>query len=170
MSIHNSKQVLVFWLIAGLGIYLLNALWSAIFIVSVPMDPNWCTDSVEYSSGEHGTEWQCVEFKDELEQRKYFHNQKMRQRNEYWVYGMIAFGGLLGLTVFYTGPKWRGDDVDSEDFILSIVVGATAALVAPLILGWLLPAPANWFPSEITEIANMKQEEALRRLRESVNR
>lgn len=169
MSSNNPKHLLVFVSAAGVSIYLLNALWSAMFIVAVPMDDNWCSDAVEHRSGEYKSEWRCVEFKNDLERQKYYHNRRMRQRNTYWVYGMVIFGGVLGVVMFHVLPRWRGRDTNVEGFIISIMLGMFVAIVVPNILSWILPAPVEWFPSEITEIAKTRQEEALRRLQEIVN-
>jgi len=55
---------------------------------------------------EEKTEYR-LEFKNWLEKLKYEHNVRMRDRNRYWLYGLLIAGGLIGLSVFYIVPKWR---------------------------------------------------------------
>lgn len=63
--------------IAGLAFYLASAVWSALFIVALPQDPDWCKDAMEFEG--------CVEFKNTFEKLKYDHNREMVDRNSYWV-------------------------------------------------------------------------------------
>lgn len=173
MSVNRPGHIVIFAIILGLIAYLASALWSAIFIVPLPMDEDAITDAVERKTvqdryGNVQTEWRAIEFKNTLERLKYDHNVSMRDRNRYWVYGMLFVGGLIGLFVFYVVPKWR-NTLPAESDTSGIAVGGFSlglgvVLIVPLLLAWLLPAPVKWFPKEIVNIADVRQKAALSRL------
>lgn len=174
MSLNKPAHVIAYTIFLGIVAYLATALWSAIFIVSLPMDEDAITDAIEIETGEdrYGgveTEWRPTEFKNTLEELKYYHNVRMRDRNRYWVYGKLIVGGLLGLFVFYIIPKWRNtleDQHDTSGIALgSAVLGVLVVLIVPLGLSWILPPPVRWFPQEIVSIAETREKEALTRLK-----
>jgi len=75
MSLNKPAHVITFAIALGLITYLASALWSAIFIVSLPMDKDAITDAIEIETGEdrYGgmkTEWRPTGFKNSLEQLK----------------------------------------------------------------------------------------------------
>ena len=128
MSLNKPSHVIAFVISLGIVAFLASALWSAVFIVSVPMDECAIVDAIEVETGEdrYGgvqTEWRPTEFKDTLEELKYYHNVRMRDRNRYWVYGNLVVGGLLGLFVFYIIPKWR-NTLEHQYDTSGIVVGS----------------------------------------------
>ncbi len=43
--------------------------------------------------------------------------------------------------------------------------GVLVVLIVPMVFSWVLPAPAKWFPKEIRNIAEIRQQEALSRLK-----
>ena len=97
MSINKLKNVIGFAIALGLIAYLASALWSAIFIISLPMDQDAITDWVEVETGENRfsgtqTELEPTGFKNTLEELKYYHNVRMQDRNRYWVYGQLTIG------------------------------------------------------------------------------
>lgn len=173
MSLNKPAHMIGFVIVLGFVAYLTSALWSAIFIVSLPMDDDAITDAIEIETGEdrYGgveTEWRPIEFKNSLEELKYYHNVQMRDRNGYWVYGQLIVGGLIGLFVFYIVPKWR-NTLETQHDTTGIAVGGAfigvlVVLIVPSIIGWALPAPVKWFPQEIVDIAETRQKEALNRL------
>lgn len=173
MSINKLSHVIVFVIILGLFAYFASALWSAIFIVSLPMDKDAIVDAIEIGITEDhygGTKTQYhLEFKNLLEKLKYDHNVQMRGRNRYWVYSELILGGLIGLFVFYIVPKWRQTlDIkqDPTELVVGgIIMGVLVVLIIPMVLSWVLPAPAKWFPKEIRNIAEIRQQEALSRLK-----
>lgn len=172
MSINKLSHVIVFAIILSLFAYFASALWSAIFIVSLPMDKDAIVDAIEIGITEDhygGTKTQYhLEFKNELEKLKYDHNVQMRGRNRYWLYSELILGGLIGLFVFYIVPKWRQTlDIKQDEagiVISGIILGVLAVLIIPMVFSWVLPAPAKWFPKEIRDIAKIRQKEALSRL------
>ncbi len=102
--------------------------------------------------------------KDHAAEIKHYHNQRMIERNKYWVYGTLVLGGLSGVLAFHTVPKWCGQRTSSNTFGGGVALGATAAFLGPLVLSWLLPAPIHWFPQEFAEIHEVRQDAALREL------
>jgi RsiW-degrading membrane proteinase PrsW (M82 family) len=174
MSLNKPIHVIAFAVVLGIIAYLASAVWSALFIVSLPMDEDAITDAVELESGEdrYGnpeTEWVPIEFKNSLEELKYYHNVKMRDRNGRWVVGQTIAGGFLGLLVFFIVPKLRGNPEQQRDAtgdaIGSVFLGIVVVLLVPLVLSWLLPPPAKWFPRKIVSIAETNREEALTHLK-----
>ena len=174
MSLNKLAHVIAFAVSLGIVAFLASALWSAIFIVSLPMDEDAITDAIEIETGEgrYGgvqTEWHPIAFKNSLEELKYYHNVRMRERNRYWVYGQLIVGGLFGLFVFYIVPKWRNtlDPQNDTSGIAfgGVLLGVLVVLIVPLVLSWILPAPIKWFPQEIVEIAQTREKEALTHLK-----
>ena len=164
MNIEDKRQIAVFLLGASFAFYLLGAVWSAIFIVALPQDPDWCQDVVEIQTGENSYEERCVAFKDHAAEMKHYHNQRMIGRNKYWLYATAVLGGLLGALAFHTVPGWRGDHTSSNTFGGGVAIGAIAAFLGPLVLGWILPPPIRWFPQEFVEIHDARQDAALQEL------
>ena len=173
MSINNITHAISFAIVFGFFAYLTSALWSAIFIVSLPMDADAVSDSIEIETIDetHGGvryEWLPTEFKNSLEELKYHHNVRMLNRNRYWVYGQLIIGGFIGLIVFYIVPKMRGtletEYEKSGIACASIFFSALVVLLGQSFFSWILPAPAKWFPQRIVDIAESREREALTRL------
>ena len=72
MSLKKPANVIVFAIVLGLIAYLASAFWSAIFIVSLPMAEDAVVDAIEIQTGEDDYEWRPVEFKNSLEELKYY--------------------------------------------------------------------------------------------------
>lgn len=114
MSLNKPWHLAVFAFGLGIFVYLASALWSAVFIVALPQPPDAIVDSypLERESGgryneQVTTEWVPIEFKNTLEEVKYYHNVRMRDRNQYWLHSMLAFGAFAGLCAFFLIPRWR---------------------------------------------------------------
>jgi len=173
MSINKPVHVIIFAIVLGFFSFLASATWSAIFIVSLPMAEDAIIDAVEIETGEdrYGTiqtEWWPIEFKNSLEELKYYHNLQMLDRNRYWLYGQLILGGLLSLCAFYIIPKWR-NTLDPEDssrvVVTSVFLGVLTVLIMPFVFGRVLPAPVKWFPQEIIDIAELRENEVLNQLK-----
>ncbi|MCG8345123.1 MAG: hypothetical protein MI685_08200 [Chlorobiales bacterium] len=174
MSPNKPAHIVAFAVSLGIFAYLASALWSAIFIVPLPMEKDAIIDSIEIETGEdrYGgiqTEWHPIEFKNTLEELKYYHNLQMRDRNRYWLYGELIVGGLIGLFVFYIIPKRRNildNPYDTSGTAFGgIFLGILTVLIVPFVLSWVLPPPVKWFPQEIARIAEMREKDALSRLK-----
>jgi len=160
MSINKLSHVIVFAIILSLFAYFASALWSAIFIVSLPMDKDAIVDAVKIGETEYH-----LEFKNCLAKLKYDHNVRMRDRNRYWIYGELVVGGLIGLFVFYFVPRWRNTLDIKQDMsgVIGggVVLGVLVVLIVPMVFSWVLPAPVKWLPKNIVEIAESRQKDVL---------
>lgn len=169
MSLDKPIHLIVFAVLVGVVAYFSSALWSAIFIVSLPMDADAIIDSVEVETGENESKWYPTEFKNSLEEGKYYHNRRMRDRNRYWVFGQLIIGGLVGVFAFYVVPKWRSKldgRYEPPAFVIGgIIVGVLTVLMIPFLLRCVLPAPIHWFPQELVNISESREREALERLK-----
>lgn len=169
MSINKLSHVIVFAIILSLFAYFASALWSAIFIVSLPMDKDAIVDAVEIGETKDrygGTKTKYrLEFKNCLAKLKYDHNVRMRDRNRYWIYGELVVGGLIGLFVFYFVPRWRNTLDIKQDMsgVIGggVVLGVLVVLIVPMVFSWVLPAPVKWLPKNIVEIAESRQKDVL---------
>jgi len=137
MSSNSIKHLVLFAVIFGTLIYLLSALWSALFIVHIPMD-----NSTETFTA----------YEETLENLKYSHNMEMQRLNGWWVKGSLVFSGVIGLLVFFWIPKWIGKLEEKDDnfghAFAGFITGIAVALIFPFILGIMLPAPYKCqFPS-----------------------
>lgn len=178
MSENKPWHLAVFACCLGTIVYVATALWSALFIVDLPMETDavLAADPIEREAGRYDqqvyTEYVPTEFKNTLEELKYHHNLGMLERNRYWFYAKLIFGAMAGYVAFCLLPRWRhspglqggvpGTAVGAAFF------GAFAALIIPMALGWLLPAPAEWFPQQIREIADLRQRQTLSQLEQVV--
>lgn len=175
MSLNKLWHVAAFAGCLGLVVYLANGLWSAFVAVDLPHEPGAVVDYVEFEhEGESGrytphtmTEAVPVRFSSTLEELKYHHNVGMHERNRYRIYGTMAFGALAGILAFALIPRWRGLRYHADyaggaaSWIVGAWIGAFFALVVPVVLGWVLPAPADLFPRQIREAADQRRAEAL---------
>lgn len=174
MSENKPWHLVVFACCLGGVIYLASAVWSALFIIDLPQAPDAVLGVVETTreGGRYGqwveTEVMPVAFSSTLEELKYHHNVRMLERNRYWFYGTLLFGALAGYVAFSLIPRWRARAGVQSDpptsSISSAFFGAFVAAVFPMVLGWILPAPAEWFPRQIGELADARQSEALAKL------
>lgn len=169
MSLDRPIHLIAFAATVGVITYLTSALWSAIFIVPMPLDADAITDSVEVQTGENESKWYATGFKNSLEEAKYYHNRNMRERNRYWVYGQLLVGAALGILAFYVVPKWRtalNPRYEPPAFVIGgVFIGVLSVLFVPFLLSLVLPAPVKWFPQEIIDISESRERDALERLK-----
>jgi len=166
MNIDNTRHLISYLLASGLLAYLLSVMLSAIFIIGLDMDDNWCEIPIEVRDGE----WRCVGFKNNLEERKYDHNSDMRDRNEKLI--ILEFVLFLGITylVFHFIPKWRERRHHSaldltHTFIPLGVLTFGVSMVMPYIFDFILPPPTEWFPDIFVEIRETQREAILLELK-----
>ena len=166
MNIDNTRHLISYLLASGLLAYLLLVMLSAIFIIPLEMDDNWCEIPIEVRDGE----WRCVGFKNNLEERKYDHNSDMRDRNEKLI--ILEFVLFLGITylVFHFIPKWRERRHHSaldltHTFIPLGVLTFGVSMVMPYIFDFILPPPTEWFPDIFVEIRETQREAILLELK-----
>ena len=176
MSENKTWHLAVFACCLGIVLYVATALWSALFIVDLPHDGDAVLDTVpiEREAGRYDqqayTEHVPTKFKSTLEELKYQYNVGMLARNRYWFYATLIFGAIAGYVAFCLLPRWRRSPELRGDAPSTAAgaafFGAFVALVVPMVLGWLLPAPAEWFPQKIRVIADLRQTEALSQLQQ----
>jgi hypothetical protein len=166
MNTRNPRHVLAFAFLVGVFFYLAGAVWSAYFIIALPQAEGWCKDWVEPHPDAGGSGFSgCVGFKNDVEESKYYHNKQMLARNTKWIYATIGAAILLSLLLFWYFPnRIHHRQVPRDAFVTATVLGFIAALIVPMILSWMLPAPSTWFPKFIVEAAQQREADALRRI------
>jgi hypothetical protein len=166
MNTRNPRHVLAFAFLVGVFFYLAGAVWSAYFIISLPQAEGLCKDWVEPHPDAGGSGFSgCVGFKNDVEASKYYHNKQMLARNTKWIYATIGAAILLSLLLFWYFPnRIHYRQVPRDAFVTDTVLGFIAALIVPMILSWVLPAPSTWFPTFIVEAAQQREADALRRI------
>jgi hypothetical protein len=113
MKLTNRNTVL-FLIIGGFFFYLLGAVLSSLFIVSIPMDEDWCKRGEKILVAEDQYEFFCVEFKNELQEEIYYHNKRMAERNGRLIWGKLGFGYAICLFIFLIIPKWKGIHIKTK--------------------------------------------------------
>ena len=162
MDITRARNLVLFLVVAGFTFYVVNALWSAFFITALPQDSDWCRDWITPEEGAPSSPGMCLKFKNEIEEAKHFHNRRMLDRNRRWVYGTIGVGIVIAWLSFYVVPRWRHLHPDIlRVAVTSVLLGFASAVIVPMILSWLLPAPYKWFPRAITDAALAREQQAL---------
>ena len=164
MNFNDKRHTWAFAIAGAIFFYALGAATSALFIIALPQDPDWCVDVIEIQTDEDSFEESCVVFKDEAAQLKHYHNLQMRQRNKYRLYFTVVFGALLGALLFHVLPRLRSRATAPNSLGRGLALGAVVAFLGPMVLGWLLPPPIDWFPRELAEIHAARQVAALRDL------
>lgn len=149
--------------ILGSAAYLLMATLSAFFIAAVPQARDWCRDFYERVDQDDQVVSTCVSFKNDFEERKYHHNLEMLSRNKTLLWLNIGIWSIVGFVVFHLVPTWKG--LPTVGALGAAGIGATTALLVPIALSWILPAPVEWFPDVLREIHDAQVDAALRRLR-----
>lgn len=173
MNINKPTHIIPFVLMIGFLFYLLSAMLSAIFIVAVPMDRDAVTEfsEVEVDTGSESTRTNLVPvgFKNSFEEVKHYHNMAMLEKNRKFLYAQLLLGGLVGFFFFHVIPKWQGkldDHLETVGLAIgSFALGAATVLFMPAIFGRVLPPPVNWFPPEFKEISELRERDAIARLR-----
>jgi hypothetical protein len=154
-------------LIAGFLAFVFNAALAAIFVISVEMDGDACLVLEEFETGPDTYESICTQFKNSLQEEKYHHNHRMLKRNKYITYVNIALFLAITIHLFHLIPKWqRKPDFDSEDITKIVGLGLVVSIVLPLIFGFVLPPPIEWFPDIFREIRYRQVDSVLRELEE----
>lgn len=86
----------------------------------------------------------------------------MADRHRSIFISLIVFGIVVSYFFFYYIPKLKGVKLDSQDTFAILIAGFFTATLAPLIFGWILPPPIEWFPSVFREINESQAREILR--------
>ena len=168
MSLSEKSHIIVFAIVLGSVAYLADVLWAAIFLVPLPNDEDAVVHWIEIQTGANSYKSHPGEFKNSIEELKYYNNVQMVERNTYWLGGLAIVGGAIGLFAFYVVPKCRnnlGLERDNATIAISgIVIGVLVVVITPVIIARFLPASDKWFPKVIVEYRDMREKEALERL------
>ncbi len=161
MDLQRLKPVLTFLAVGGFAFFLASAVWNVYFVPSVPMDRDWCRDWVDLRGQDNPSGFSgCVEFKNDLEASKYYHNRRMIDRNKWWMYGCIAAGGVIAVALFCIRPKTKERFRHPRHLVLALVYGLLVATVIPRVYSAVLPAPYKWFPEFLKQAAMERQRDA----------
>lgn len=175
MIFDHPKQVVAIALFIGIIAYLASALWCANFLVILPQAEDAIVDYVEIqtidSHGDQQIKYHPIQFKNTLEELKYYHNERMVKKHRHFNIAELIAGGLLGACVFFSIAKLR-NNIDSHSKSLEIagggaLIGFFAVLIISSLLSIILPAPAKWFPHTIAEIREKHENETLKQLKVS---
>lgn len=144
MNYNNKKHLFAYFIFAGMLMYLLHAALQSVFIISLPMEEGWAVETVQTDEREYITE-----FKNELEQAKYYHNTDMLKRNKYLMFGEFLFVFGISYLVFHLIPKWKNILNNESGLAVFFTIGIISFIVlfiAPLVFSIILPTPSEWFP------------------------
>lgn len=165
MYFDNLKHIIPFLIIGGFLLYIIAATISSFLIIVLPLGEDWCLDGDYLQVSEDEYEYVCFEFKNELEEFKYYHNMEMAKRNKYVYIISFLIAYLLTSFCFCFIPKWR-NKISKEVFRKNLLISAGVALaitfLGPLLFGFILPPPAEWFPSIFRDMHNEKVDNLLR--------
>lgn len=171
MDYHNKKQVILYIFIVGFLLFCIRAGLNSYYVIKVPHEDNWCKKWVEIPVGENKEEYRCVEFKNEIEKMKYYHNRTQQEHNENIYWGITIFGAIITILTFHYIPKWKNikyknktEKNDKIEAIIIIIVATTG--VAPLIYHYILPPPIEWFPDIFRRIHEQRVNEAMEIIKE----
>lgn len=167
MSWRSRKQVTMYIMVSGCCAYVLSVALSAIFIVALPMAPDWCRGWHEYETGPTQTREVCMSFKNEFEQSKYYHNLDMVKRNKMIVYGGMVFWFGVTALLFHLIPAWKGlhNSGLGDSFVALVAMSLVTAVLVPWILSAILPPPNEWFPQVFRDMNDAQVQAALKGLR-----
>ena len=164
---------LLYLVFAGLLFFLVSVTFDFIFIPMLDMPGDWCKKWDEQRLG-YQTVDDCVEFKTELDELKYHHNQKMEKRQTTKVQGLFLSAALLTFLMMLLSPgKFIETKITLKNYTgavaIAIFYGVIIGFLLPIALEAMLPAPDEWLPDEFFEIKQARIEWVLKRIQETLN-
>ena len=155
-------------LFGGLFFYLVSITFDFIFIPMLDMPEDFCEEWVERKI-RYKTHRECVEFTDEVLKLKYRHNQKMEERTSNKMLAIFLLASLLTFSIMLLSPPALIEQkVTFENYTgamaIAIFYGVIIGFLLPTIFQALLPAPAEWLPSEFLEIQQARTELILKEI------
>ena len=174
MNIRNPFHVGGYFLLIGLMLWLILAVSQGIFLPSVPQAQDYCSrwvpipDGVDAPERLAGSSHRCVEFRNTLEQLKYYHNLRMVKRNRIVLYVTMGAGIMTSFLLFYAIPKWRKRKYfqGSYSYASGIIGLGMLAAFSPILYGFVLPPPSKWFPDKIVKYIDSKETKEIHNLQE----
>ena len=98
---------------------------------------------------------ECVSFKNNLEKLKYEQNQAMVSRNDILLFVRFLIAIVTTGMLFHYIPKWKEKDtekIDGDSIFGILLISFIVSVIAPLVFGWILPPPIEWFPQVFRDI------------------
>jgi hypothetical protein len=146
-SISKTKTALLL-VLGGVFFYIFGAVLSTLFFPIAPLAEDWCLDGEGVRVGPGSYRFECLEFRNKLEEAKFQHNRSIPLRMRF----LVGVEFLLGFSVvslfFYFVPERSGESKKAgPDFLLWLsLLAFLMTVVIPMLLGWLLPPPVGWIP------------------------
>ena len=164
---------LLYVVFAGLFFFLVSISFNFIFIPTLDMPGDWCEKWDEKRIGYRAVK-DCVEFKTELDELKYHHNQEMEKRQTAKLHGLFLSATLLTFLVMLLSPgKFIDRKITLENYTGAVAVavfyGVIIGFLLPVALEAMLPVPEEWVPAEFFEIKQARIEWVLKKIQESLN-
>ena len=159
---------LLYLVFAGLFFFLVSITFDFIFIPTLDMPGDWCEEWEAKRIG-YQTVDECVEFKTELDELKYHHNQKMEKRQTTKVHGLFIFATLLTFLIMLISPgKFIDQKITLKNYTgavaIAVFYGVIIGFLLPVALEAMLPPPKDWLPSEFYEIKRARIEYVLKEI------
>jgi hypothetical protein len=145
----------------------------SLFVISVPLDDDWCFDMREIQTGEDEYSFECFEFKNEFEEAKYNHNVKSSDINFYIYLGGFILNVFLIYLIFHKLPQRINKNEEyrqlNENEIFEFIMMTFAIiLIAPWVFSFLLPPPVEWFPDFFRTYNEVKTKEVIDLLKSKI--
>ena len=161
---------LTYVLLGGLFFYLVSVTFDLVFIPRLDMVGPWCEKWVERKIG-YRSQSECVQFPDKLQELKYRHNQKMKERFTHKMFGIFLLASILTFFLMLLNPYLFFDqkitlETCSGAIAVAVFYGVIIGFLLPNVLQALLPPPSEWLPNEFFEIQQARKEMILRELGE----
>jgi hypothetical protein len=164
---------LLYLVFTGLFFFLISTTFDFIFIPILDMPGDWCKKWDEKRIG-YQTVDDCVEFKTELDELKYHHNQKMEKRQTTKVHGLFISATLLTFLIMLLSPgKVIEHEITLKNYTgavaIAVFYGVIIGFLLPIALEAMLPAPEGWVPDEFFEIKQARIEWVLKEIQETLS-
>jgi hypothetical protein len=155
-------------LLGGLFFYLVSITFDLVFVPMLEMPENFCEKWIERKIT-YRSQKQCVQFTDEVQKLKYRHNQKMEKRRASKILSLFLIASMLTFSIMLLSPHTFIDQkITFENYTgamtTAIFYGVIIGFLLPTVFQALLPAPAEWLPSEFFEIQKARTELILREI------
>lgn len=159
---------LLYLIFAGLFFFLVSLTFDLIFIPKLDMPGDWCKEWEQKKIG-YQTMDECVEFKTDLDELKYHHNQKMEKRQAAKGHGLFLSATLLTFLIMVLSPgKFVEHNITFKNYTgavaIAVFYGVIIGYLLPVALEAMLPPPKEWLPNEFYEIRQARIEYVLKEI------
>ena len=169
---HLQLFLLFYLLIGGAIFYLLGATFDIIFVPTIEQTEDFCEEWTERAFRWHRAQ-DCIKFKNQIEELKYKHNKRMEKRTSRKALFLFLLAAGITYLLMVLRPTLFFDKGDYLGYTTgmiatAILLGVVIGFMMPIICQALLPAPAEWFPEEFTEIRQARIELILNEITEKI--